>query len=51
MPARQREWQAWLVVAAWTAVIYLTVPFAIKIRKFALEHLGGTEAFLWIVMA
>lgn len=36
---------------AWTAVIYLTVPFAIEIRRFALEHLGGPEAFLWIVMA
>lgn len=51
MKTRQKEWQAWLVVMAWTAVIYLTIPFAIKIRKFALEHLGGPEVFLWIVMA
>ncbi len=46
---QERERRAWTAVAAWTAFIYLAVPFARKIQE-AVDAQGGRRLFLWITL-
>jgi hypothetical protein len=42
---------AWMLVAAWTAVIYTTIPFARVLQKEVAGSRFGSEAFQWGVIA
>jgi hypothetical protein len=44
---RGKEATSWLGVAAWVALIYLTIPLARSIQE-AVRDRGGKELFLWI---
>ena len=45
------EAMAWTLVALWTLVIYVAIPFARKIQSLFSEQFGGRQVFTYIVLA
>jgi hypothetical protein len=39
-PPREKRWISWLLVAAWTAVIYIAIPFARTFQAWVSRHAG-----------
>lgn len=49
-PPREKPWASWLFVAAWSLVIFVTIPVARQIQSFVDRH-WGREAFTDMVLA
>ncbi|MFH0953741.1 MAG: VanZ family protein, partial [Verrucomicrobiota bacterium] len=49
-PPRERPWVSWLLVAAWSLVIFATIPVARQIQRFVDAH-WGRQAFTDMVLA
>jgi hypothetical protein len=45
-----REWVSWLLVAAWSLVIFVTIPLARAIQRSVREAFGDEQAFLYLVL-
>ena len=46
--SHRSEWIAWIAVGGWTALIYVTIPFARQLEGFVGKLLGGADGFLVI---
>jgi hypothetical protein len=48
-PPREKQFVSWIIVAAWTLIIYVTIPLAQTIRKYVAQH-WGREIFTYAVL-
>ena len=48
-PPREREWVSWSWVAAWSAVIFITIPFVRSLQQMVYER-WGREVFTYFVV-
>lgn len=46
-----REWVSWLLLAAWSLLIFATIPLARAIQRGVREAFGDEQAFLYLVLA
>ena len=49
-PPQGKPWVAWLTVAIWSLIIFMTIPLARTIGQFVAEH-WGKQTFIYAVLA